>query len=284
MKYPDIEDVMKIYKTWSVIVGLICFLFGVATVEAGGIDRGWRYKGWKQTHPHQGNNIISSMGTQYFFAPADPVVLKIAKLPSDLEVNKPQKPVLLTKAKTIAPPNLEPDMLSESVPTNMAPIVAVDSKDPNNMKMSYALGEDFDGDGIVDEEDLCLNTPQVDMVNKQGCWVLGKIYFLFGKFVVQAKFTSKLDAMAAYLKAHPEYKIELGGHTDNIGAKSINSNIANKRAIAVMQYFLKKGIARNRMSNVGFGLTRPDTDNSTIIKRYFNRRVEVHPFKPKFGS
>jgi outer membrane protein OmpA-like peptidoglycan-associated protein len=274
-----IEDVMKIFKTLSVIFALGCFVFGVATAEAVEIDKGWSYKGWRQFHPHQGNNIISSMGTQHFFAPADPVALKITKLPSIPSVTKLQKPIAITKTDNIIPPNPDPDILSNSVAANLAPIVAEEKKDTNNMKMSYSLGKDTDKDGVVDEEDLCLNTPKVDMVNKQGCWVLGKIYFLFGKSDIQARFTSKLDTMIAYLVAHPEYKIELGGHTDNVGENSINRKLSKKRALAVMRYFLKKGIALNRMLKAGYGFSRPDTDNSTVIKRYFNRRVEVHPYK-----
>ncbi|MBF0194783.1 MAG: OmpA family protein [Magnetococcales bacterium] len=267
---------MKIYKSLSVIVSLSCCLFAVATVEAGGIDKRWSYKGWNQNHPHQGTGIISSIGTQYFFAPPDPVILKLSKLPNKPNVEPPKKPVTLTKAMTIAAAKPDTDI----VPTNMVSVVSDGKKDANRMKMSYSLGEDSDADGIADEFDLCLDTPKVDTVNKQGCWVLGKIFFLFGKSTIQEKFTSKLDSMIAYLKANPEYKIELGGHTDNIGANTINSSLANKRALAVMNYFRIKGIARDRMLNVSFGSSRPDTDNSTIIKRYYNRRVEVHPFKP----
>ncbi|MBF0382604.1 MAG: OmpA family protein [Magnetococcales bacterium] len=272
---------MKKYKIFSLVVSVCCFLFAAISAQAGGIDKSWSYKGWKQHHPHQGNNIISSIGTQYFFAPADPVILKISKMPSKPKKAKTVKPVKLAKAKTISQQKPAVETLPDSIPPFMEPfVVAEDKKDANKMKMSYSLGKDMDEDGIADENDLCLNTPQVDMVNKQGCWVLGKIYFLFGKATLQKKFTSKLDNMISYLKAHPEYKIELGGHTDNIGANSINNKIAAKRAIAVMNYFIKKGIARERLSNVSFGLSRPDTDNSTVVKRYYNRRVEVHPFKP----
>ena len=231
---------MKIDRKFVIFSGLLCFLFGATAAQAGDNEGLWSVKGWTQWHPHQGNNTLSAIGTQYYFGSPDPEVV------------------------------VEPEVVSMS-----EPIVKL----PEVVKVVEQPSPDLDGDGVLNEQDRCPTTPTGVAVNKQGCWVLGKIFFLFDKAHVQAKFTKELDQMVDYLLAHEELNVELGGHTDSTGTEAYNNDLSVKRSMAVMEYFRKKGVGSLRMKSFGYGMMQPDTDNSTKKQRSLNRRVEVHPFK-----
>jgi outer membrane protein OmpA-like peptidoglycan-associated protein len=260
---------MKIEKRWLIFSGLVILLLSVAPAQASDVEGKWRHKGWTQWHPHQGSNALSAVGTQQFFAPADPEAAKAAK------------PVKLVKPiKLPPPPKREP--VAEVKRVRVLDIPKVAPPPPVAPPPSVAKVEvspDLDGDGVLNEQDLCPDTPNGETVNRQGCWILGKIFFLFEKADILPRFIGELDRIVSYLKANPELKVELQGHTDNLGGESLNDDLSNQRAIAVMDYFNKNGIKQPRMKSIGFGSLRPDTDNSDVVKRFFNRRVEVHPFK-----
>jgi OmpA-OmpF porin, OOP family len=196
------------------------------------------------------------VGTQHYFSKADPKLVK-----------KPE-PVVSLPAMDVPP--VEPE--------SPEPIVQAIKMEPVFEKVELPI--DPDGDGVLNNgEDLCPETPAGKQVNKQGCWILGKIFFRFEKADIQPHFTAKLDRMVEILKADPSLQVELGGHTDNLGAESLNEDLSGSRAIAVKKYFTEQGIDSARMTSIGFGLSRPDTDNATVVNRYHNRRVEIHPYK-----
>jgi len=74
---------------------------------------------------------------------------------------------------------------------------------------------------------------------------------------------------------YPELKIEIQGHTDNVGSANYNLNLSNKRANTVKQYLLLFGVDKNRMTAKGYGLTKPIATNDTEVGRAKNRRVEL---------
>ena len=138
---------------------------------------------------------------------------------------------------------------------------------------------DSDGDGVPDHRDQCPKTPKGAKVNAQGCWILGGVVFDTGKSNIKPAFYAELDAIATTLKNNPAVKVEIEGHTDSVGRAAYNMKLSEKRAKAVMDYLVQKGIDPSRLSAKGFGITRPIASNDTPEGRARNRRVELKPIK-----
>ncbi|UCF91488.1 MAG: OmpA family protein [Desulfobacterales bacterium] len=136
---------------------------------------------------------------------------------------------------------------------------------------------DSDGDGITDDMDQCPNTPLGAPVNNMGCWIIENVEFDFDKSVIKPEFQATLDQIAEVMQQNPDLTIEIGGHTDNIGAEPYNLMLSERRAAAAKQYLLDKGIASDRISIQGFGLSMPTTTNDTEWGRTRNRRDEFQP-------
>ncbi len=89
----------------------------------------------------------------------------------------------------------------------------------------------------------------------------------------------ELDTYAKFMKAQPNSKVKITGHTDSRGTASYNQSLSEKRANAVKAYLVNKGISANRMETHGAGETNPTADNSTREGRAHNRRVDVELVK-----
>ena len=77
------------------------------------------------------------------------------------------------------------------------------------------------------------------------------------------------------MKDYPDLKVVIEGHTDNIGTAEYNKKLSQRRAEAVKQYMVEKGIDANRITAEGFGFDRPIASNDTEEGRQKNRRVEA---------
>ena len=137
---------------------------------------------------------------------------------------------------------------------------------------------DSDGDGVLDPDDQCPGTPAGAKVNAVGCWVLDNVLFDFDKATIKPATFAQLDAVYEILEKNPAMSVELQGHTDNIGSKKYNMDLSLRRANAVANYLVDKGVARNRLATTGFGFDKPVALNSTDFGRSLNRRVEIHPY------
>jgi outer membrane protein OmpA-like peptidoglycan-associated protein len=73
---------------------------------------------------------------------------------------------------------------------------------------------------------------------------------------------------------NPNIHIEISGHTDNVGTREYNENLSLKRAGAVREYLIQRGIAMDRMLFSGYGFSRPVDTNDTETGRANNRRTE----------
>jgi OOP family OmpA-OmpF porin len=136
---------------------------------------------------------------------------------------------------------------------------------------------DTDGDGVLDHADKCPNTPAGAKVNQYGCWVLEGITFSTGKWDIGPASYPILDAVVSVLEKNPTLKVEVQGHTDNVGSQEMNQALSQKRAEAVMNYFVQKGIEKDRLSAEGYGFSQPVASNETPEGRAQNRRVQLNP-------
>jgi adhesin transport system outer membrane protein len=146
-----------------------------------------------------------------------------------------------------------------------------------------AIG-DADGDGIKDDKDLCPDTPAGTKVDASGCplkdiTVIKGVYFDLDKYNLRADALPRLDEAVATLQRYPEIKVEVAGHTDYLNTDEYNQVLSERRAKAVMDYFISKGVDTNRLSAKGYGESNPIADNETEEGRAKNRRVELRIIK-----
>jgi OOP family OmpA-OmpF porin len=101
------------------------------------------------------------------------------------------------------------------------------------------------------------------------------ILFDFDKADVKAQYHAVLAKVAEYMRAHPEARIVLAGHTDNVGTREYNMKLSHRRASSVRDYLAKKeGVDVGRITLTGFGFDDPIQDNTTSAGRAQNRRVQ----------
>jgi len=136
---------------------------------------------------------------------------------------------------------------------------------------------DSDGDGVPDNLDKCPGTPRGAKVNQFGCWILENVLFDFDKSNIKPQFYGLLDDAATVFEKNPSIRVEIEGNTDNIGTAAYNMKLSLKRAEAVMNYLINKGVAKERLSAKGYGFTKPIATNATEEGRALNRRVELTP-------
>jgi outer membrane protein OmpA-like peptidoglycan-associated protein/tetratricopeptide (TPR) repeat protein len=104
---------------------------------------------------------------------------------------------------------------------------------------------------------------------------LNNIFFDVNKFDLKSESEIELDKIVELLKQNPGLKIEISGHTDNVGTPADNLTLSNNRAKAVVNYLISKGIAAQRLTFKGYGETQPVADNDTEEGRSKNRRTEM---------
>lgn len=103
----------------------------------------------------------------------------------------------------------------------------------------------------------------------------GSVLFASGQSALLANARSKLDEVANALKQAEGSQFLVEGHTDSVGSDSFNQELSVRRAQSVRDYLVDRGVPADKVKAVGFGKTRPVTDNSTAEGRANNRRVEL---------
>lgn len=101
-----------------------------------------------------------------------------------------------------------------------------------------------------------------------------KILFGFDQSNLSDVAKLNLDRLVVVLNKYPDTDIEIQGHTDSIGTEKYNMALSRRRAGAVSDYLLTKGISGSRITSVGYGELAPNYSNSTEENRALNRRVE----------
>jgi len=103
---------------------------------------------------------------------------------------------------------------------------------------------------------------------------LRNVFFNSGKWDVKSDSYAELDRLVALLSDIPALKIELSGHTDNVGSVSFNELLSQRRADAVVNYLVGQGVDKKRLSAKGYGQSKPVDSNNTAEGRALNRRTE----------
>jgi OOP family OmpA-OmpF porin len=152
----------------------------------------------------------------------------------------------------------------------------------------WGCPSDSDGDGVWDGIDQCPNTPRGTPVREDGCpkavplftpeknqLILEGVFFEFDKAVLMPVSRDTLDVVGQSLIDWPKVRVEVQGHTDSQGDVQYNEDLSMRRAQAVKDYLVSRGVSADRMTVTGFGESRPIADNSTMEGRAKNRRVQL---------
>ncbi len=149
---------------------------------------------------------------------------------------------------------------------------------------------DNDNDGIKDAADQCPNDPEtingwqdddgcpdqsLARVDKDQIVIMDKVYFDTGMATIKAQSFPVLQAVAGVLKTMPQIgKLSVEGHTDDQGKNKDNLQLSQDRAQAVVEFLVREGIDRTRLTAVGHGEDMPVVEGKDDAARAANRRVE----------
>lgn len=103
--------------------------------------------------------------------------------------------------------------------------------------------------------------------------------FVYNKDELTAESKVKLSEIVDVLKKHPEVKLEVQGHTDDVGNDGYNKLLSQKRAGAIKDYLVNNGIAKSNLTAIGYGERFPIASNLTEEGRAKNRRIEFKVLK-----
>lgn len=112
-------------------------------------------------------------------------------------------------------------------------------------------------------------------IEKGATIILKNIFFETGKFDLKNESKSELDKLVILLQENPNLKIQIDGHTDNVGQEKDNLLLSANRAKAVIGYLISKSINIQRLTYKGFGSAKPVADNTTEQGKALNRRTEL---------
>jgi len=106
-------------------------------------------------------------------------------------------------------------------------------------------------------------------------YVLENVFFDSGKSTLKSSSFKSLNSLAELLKTKKTLIIEIGGHTDNVGKPEANLTLSKRRADAVKNYLVRKGVNAQQIKTKGYGDTVPVADNSSSQGRQQNRRTQI---------
>lgn len=132
-------------------------------------------------------------------------------------------------------------------------------------KQQAELNQELKGSGVEVER-------QGDTINLN---MPGGITFDTGKANIKPNFNPVLNDIANIMSKYPETKIEVQGHTDNVGSNADNLQLSQLRAQSVSSALSSQGVDSSRVKSVGYGESMPAATNDTAAGRETNRRVEI---------
>ncbi|MFN8355323.1 MAG: OmpA family protein [Spirosomataceae bacterium] len=134
-----------------------------------------------------------------------------------------------------------------------------------------SLSFDYSGDNAGDK----ILDIYLEPLVKDRKEVLNNVYFETGKYSLEEKSKIELVKLLTLLKQNPTLKVEISGHTDDIGKDTENLLLSRKRAQAVGEYLVQQGVKPEQIKTEGYGKTRPLMPNTSEENRKVNRRIEV---------
>lgn len=159
-------------------------------------------------------------------------------------------------------------------------IAAVNMKKKDDLVITARAEDHAFASTVVSVKEAKLEKPvvapdiEVSKTEVGKSFVINNIYYATGRAELYGDSYAVLDEFAEFLKDHPNMKVEIQGHTDNVGNESSNIALSNERAYTVKAYLEKKGIPGNHISAKGYGPSRPIADNSSPEGKSKNRRTE----------
>jgi outer membrane protein OmpA-like peptidoglycan-associated protein len=145
-------------------------------------------------------------------------------------------------------------------------------------KKSYAVNVCFD-DIVVEEikgERREIVSGIEALVPEEGKTIILKnVNFATNKFDINQESEKQLNQLLEWMKKNEKTRIQVSGHTDNVGSKESNQTLSMNRAKAVTQYLIDNGIDKSRIRYRGYGSNYALADNTNEMGRAMNRRVEV---------
>jgi len=120
---------------------------------------------------------------------------------------------------------------------------------------------------------------------------LGDVLFDTGRAELKSGASRTLDQLTQFLTEHPDRRVQIDGFTDSVGTDSYNEELSQRRANAVREALISRGIDSSRIGTEGYGKSYPVADNNDSGGRQLNRRVEVviggdngTPISPRTGG
>ncbi|MBC7391557.1 MAG: OmpA family protein [Opitutaceae bacterium] len=145
------------------------------------------------------------------------------------------------------------------------------SVEKSGVKFDFGVFEIPRQDGkFTMEENL-----QIKIITKYNRIYELKIHFGPNKSELYENAKIEIDKLYEEMVKNPTMKIEVAGHTDNVGDDAVNFNISQKRANSIKSYLVEKGIPEKRITAKGYGETAPISENFTEEGRTKNRRIEI---------
>ncbi|MFZ5970775.1 MAG: OmpA family protein [Bacteroidota bacterium] len=115
--------------------------------------------------------------------------------------------------------------------------------------------------------------------------VMKNIFFATGQSEIQNESVAELERIFNLMQKHPDIKLQVNGHTDNVGDENFNKALSLKRAQSVVNFLLARGIEGARLRAVGFGEERPLVSNDDEEGgREINRRTEIEVFEGELSG
>lgn len=105
--------------------------------------------------------------------------------------------------------------------------------------------------------------------------VLNNLFFDSNQAALKPRSRTELDRLVEFLRQNPTLRVEVAGHTDNVGTPAANLSLSQRRAQAVLAYLSAHGVPAARLRAHGYGETKPVAANDTEAHRAQNRRIEL---------
>lgn len=148
--------------------------------------------------------------------------------------------------------------------------------DPENpMALKYSFGDaTLEVTQIDFPVAVASNPMEEELLQNKRTAVYG-IYFDFNSATIRPQSELVLRQIVTMMKREPEWKLRVEGHTDSIGGDASNLDLSARRAAAVKQALVERGVVASRLTTGGFGASVPRETNGTLAGRARNRRVEL---------